>query len=129
VFGIGPWELGVLLLLAVVLVGPDRMPGYARDAARLLKRLRVMADEATKDLREEMGPEFKDLDPRQLHPKTLIQKHIIEPAWADEEPSSSVTPVAPAQPPTTGGSPSPVQPPAMTTVDANAPARWDADAT
>jgi sec-independent protein translocase protein TatB len=89
-FGVGPLELGVLLLLGVVLLGPDKMPGYARDAARLLKKVRTMADEATKDIREEMGPEFKDLDPRSLHPRALIQKHILDPAWADDdEPSAA----------------------------------------
>lgn len=77
-------KLAVLLLIAVVLVGPDRLPNLVRDAAQLLRKLRRMADDATKDLREEMGPEFADLRPQDLHPRALLQKHIIDPVFAED---------------------------------------------
>jgi sec-independent protein translocase protein TatB len=117
VFNIGLWELGVLLLIGVILLGPDKLPGYARDAARLLKRARALADDATRDLREEMGPEYATLDPRQLHPKALIQRHVIDPVFADDEEAAEAALATPARP----------LPPSST--DASAPTPWDDEAT
>ncbi|HVU73113.1 MAG TPA: sec-independent translocase [Mycobacteriales bacterium] len=82
--GLSIEKLAVLMLIAVILVGPDRLPGLVREAAQLLRKLRRMADDATRDLREEMGPEFADLRPQDLHPRALLQKHIIDPVFADD---------------------------------------------
>jgi sec-independent protein translocase protein TatB len=98
VFGIGPLELGVLALLAFLMFG-ERLPEMARDAARLVHRLRTMADGATKGLRDELGPEFADLDVRDLHPRTLIQKHVMD-AVMNEGDSPMQTPVARSSTPT-----------------------------
>jgi sec-independent protein translocase protein TatB len=84
VLGLSIEKLAVLMLLGVILVGPDRLPGLVREAAQLLRKLRHLADDATRDLREEMGPEFADLRPQDLHPRALLQKHIIDPVFADE---------------------------------------------
>src|ERR1700753_2708025 len=69
-FNIGPFELLVVAFVGLVVLGPDRLPGLARDAARMLKTLREMATGARTQLRDELGPEFADIDLRNLNPRT-----------------------------------------------------------
>ena len=80
-FNIGPLELVVLALVAVVVLGPDRLPGLAKDAAQLLRTLRDLATGARTQLRDELGPEFADMDLRSLNPRTALQRAIL----GDEE--------------------------------------------
>jgi sec-independent protein translocase protein TatB len=75
-FDFGAGEILGLGVLAVILVGPDRLPQLAVDAARLIKKIRGMANNATTELRENLGPGFEDLSPSDLRPKTFIKKHI-----------------------------------------------------
>jgi sec-independent protein translocase protein TatB len=70
-------ELGVLLLLTLFIVGPDRLPSVARDAGKALRSLRTTVKGMTDDLKSELGPEFQDVDLRSLHPKTFVQKHLL----------------------------------------------------
>jgi sec-independent protein translocase protein TatB len=70
-------ELGVLMLLTLFIVGPDRLPTVARDAGRALRSLRTTVKGLTDDLKTELGPEFQDVDLRSLHPKTFVQKHLL----------------------------------------------------
>jgi len=76
-FNIGPFELIVLAFVGVIVLGPDRVPGLARDAARLIRSLREMATGARTQLREELGPEFADLDLRSLNPRTAITQVLL----------------------------------------------------
>jgi sec-independent protein translocase protein TatB len=73
----GP-EFLLLLVLAVILFGPERLPDLARKAARLLRYLRTVAGSAQQQLSKELGPEFENLDFRDLHPKTFVQKHLLD---------------------------------------------------
>jgi sec-independent protein translocase protein TatB len=77
-FGVGLPELAVILVVAVVVFGPDRLPDYARQAGRLVRQLRAFAQSAQQDLREELGPEFADLKLTDLDPRVAIRKHILE---------------------------------------------------
>ena len=76
-FNIGPMELLVLALVGLIVIGPDKLPGLARDAARMLRTLREMATGARSQLREELGPEFADIDLRSLNPRTAIQRALL----------------------------------------------------
>ncbi len=76
--GVGWGEVVVLLLIGLFVFGPDRLPKAARDAGRMLRQLRQMANGMRNDLRSELGPEFADLDIRDLHPKTFVRKHLFE---------------------------------------------------
>lgn len=76
-FNIGPMELIVLGLVGLIVLGPDRLPGLARDAARMIRTLRDMATGAQTQLRDELGPEFADVDLRNLNPRTALQKAIL----------------------------------------------------
>ena len=79
-FNIGPMEFLVLGIVAVIVIGPDRLPGLARDAARMLRTLRELATGARTQLRDELGPEFADLgldELRNLNPRTALQRAIL----------------------------------------------------
>ena len=74
---IGPMEFVVLALVGIVVLGPDRLPQFARDAARMLRTLRDLATGARQQLTEELGPEFADLDLRSLNPRTAVQRAVF----------------------------------------------------
>ncbi|XVV12167.1 preprotein translocase subunit TatB [Actinoplanes sp. CA-131856] len=72
------WEIGALLLLALLIFG-ERLPKVIGDGMRMLRGLRAMAQNATSDLNRELGT---DLQLQDLHPKAFIRKHLIS---EDEE--------------------------------------------
>lgn len=63
-FGMGWPEIAVILVVAMVVFGPDRLPDLARQAARMVRTVKQMTDNAKADLQREVGDEWKDLDPR-----------------------------------------------------------------
>ena len=77
-FDIGLAELAVIALVAMIALGPDRLPDLARQAARFLHRARTMATNARDELRSELGPEYADLELRDLDPRSIVRKHITE---------------------------------------------------
>src|SRR4051812_7447628 len=77
-FGVGLPEMAVILLVAIIVFGPDRLPDYARQAGRMLRQVRTFAQSAQQDLREELGPEFADLKLTDLDPRVAIRKHLLE---------------------------------------------------
>lgn len=87
----------IILVIAVFLVGPDRLPGYAAQLARLTKSLRQMASGAKDRMREEMGPEFDEVDWAKLDPRKYDPRRIIRDALLDESPDAPV-PAGPAAP-------------------------------
>lgn len=83
-FGVGLPELAVIMVVAIIVFGPDRLPDYARQAGRMLRQLRKFADAAQDDLRKELGPEFAELKLTDLDPRTAIRKHILDAMDAEE---------------------------------------------
>jgi sec-independent protein translocase protein TatB len=80
VFNIGPGEFLVLAIVGLIVVGPDKLPGMARDAARMIKTLRELAHGAREQLREELGPDLAylaDTDPRKLNPRHVLGKAMF----------------------------------------------------
>jgi sec-independent protein translocase protein TatB len=77
-FGVGLPELAVIAFVAVLVFGPDKLPEFARQAGRLARQVRQFANEARDELREELGPEYADLELRDLDPRTIVRKHIAE---------------------------------------------------
>ena len=77
-FDVGLLELAVIALVAVVVLGPDKLPDLARQAAQLLHRARGLANNARDELRNELGPEYSDLQLRDLDPRAIVRKHISE---------------------------------------------------
>jgi sec-independent protein translocase protein TatB len=78
VFGVGLPEMAVIAFVAVLVFGPDKLPELARQAGRFLRQVRTMANSARDDLRNELGPEFADLELRDLDPREIVRKHILE---------------------------------------------------
>ncbi len=77
-FDIGLPELMVLALVALFVFGPDRLPDVARQAGRMVKKLRETVTQARSQLADELGPEFNDINLRDLSPRALVQKHILD---------------------------------------------------
>ena len=82
-FDIGLGEVLGLAVLAMFLVGPERLPKVAGEAAKWVKKIRELANSATAELKENLGPGFEDLQPKDLNPKTFVKKQISE--MLDEE--------------------------------------------
>jgi len=76
VFGIDAIELIVLIVLGVLLFGPEKLPEFSRKAARVVVAVRDIANNAQTQLRQELGPEYADLDLKDLNPKAFISKHM-----------------------------------------------------
>ena len=104
---VGWAELTVLLLLALFVFGPERLPGLAAEAGKGLRTLRRYLRGMTDDLKTELGPELGDLDLASLHPKTFVQKHLFE---DDDEPAVRDEPRQPAGPALREGEPAPWDP-------------------
>lgn len=79
---LGWGEITALLVIALIVFGPDRLPQVAADAGRMIRQLRKMATGLTDDLKAELGPEIGDLDLASLHPKRFVEKALAE---ADED--------------------------------------------
>jgi len=86
-FDFGGGELIGLAILALILVGPDRLPKLASEAASLVRKIQKISHAATKELRENLGPGFENLQPADLNPKTFIRKQINDALEEQEEQS------------------------------------------
>lgn len=92
-FGLTFDKLLIIGIIAVFLLGPERLPYYASQLARLVRSLRDMANGAKDRMRDEMGPDFDDidwkkLDPRQYDPRRIIREALLD----DDEPVVKVRP-------------------------------------
>lgn len=94
-FDVGFAEMLVILVVAVVVFGPDRLPEFARQAGRLIRRLRLMAQSAQDDLRRELGPEYADLTLRDLDPRVALRKHILDAADEADQIDNQPEPTTP----------------------------------
>ncbi len=74
----------VILVIAALLIGPERLPRAAEALAGLVRKIRVYANDTKTRLKEEMGEDFEDidwhdLDPRQYDPRRIIREALTEP--------------------------------------------------
>ena len=82
--GVNGWEIVLLALIAVFILGPDRMPEYATKLAHGIRRLRSMAEGAKGQLKEQLGPDYQDInwrqyDPRQYDPRRIVKEALLDP--------------------------------------------------
>ncbi|MFJ8788830.1 sec-independent translocase [Streptomyces sp. NPDC102462] len=73
---IGPLELVTIVVLAVLVFGPDKLPKVIQDVMRTIRKVREFSESAKQDIRKELGPEFKDFEFEDLNPKTFIRKQM-----------------------------------------------------
>ena len=77
-FGVGLPEFAVIAFVAVLVFGPDKLPELARQLGQLVRKAKILANNARDELRAELGPEYADLELSDLDPRTIVRKHIIE---------------------------------------------------
>ncbi|KGM13342.1 Sec-independent protein translocase family protein [Cellulomonas bogoriensis] len=85
--GINGAEFLVLIVIALVVIGPERLPHYAEQLARGVRSARRYAVAAKRQMAEELGPEAADvdwesLDPRRYDPRRIVREALLE----DDEP-------------------------------------------
>ncbi|MDA5286128.1 sec-independent translocase [Streptomyces sp. Isolate_45] len=75
---IGALELVTIVVLAILVFGPDKLPKVIQDVSNVIRKIRSFSDSAKQDIRSELGPEFKDFEFEDLNPKTFIRKQLTE---------------------------------------------------
>ncbi|MFF5702140.1 sec-independent translocase [Streptomyces sp. NPDC012794] len=75
---IGALELVTIVVLAILVFGPDKLPKVIQDVSGFIRKIRAFSDSAKQDIRSELGPEFKDFEFEDLNPKTFIRKQLNE---------------------------------------------------
>jgi sec-independent protein translocase protein TatB len=121
-FDVNGWELILLIVVGILVLGPERLPEYASKLAGMVRQVRNLATNARSQLKEQMGPEFEDVnwrqfDPRQYDPRRIVREALLDdpeptPADAPEKPQSGV-----------------MEPVPQAFHDPSKPTPWDADAT
>jgi sec-independent protein translocase protein TatB len=96
ILGLSFEKVLIIAIIAAFLIGPQKLPQYAASLARLVRRVRQMADSAQQRVREEMGPEFEDLDWRKMDPRQYDPRRIIREALLEDEPVA-IKPVTTSQ--------------------------------
>jgi len=110
-FDFGFSEILVILVLALIVLGPEKLPGVVRRVGRWVGRARAMARQFQDQLEEEL-----DFDERRraapAEPQDVDPAAHAEAAYPDfTSPAAAVEPVAAAEPPTAAPSPQPAPPP------------------
>ncbi|WP_309131668.1 twin-arginine translocase TatA/TatE family subunit [Brevibacterium sp.] len=82
-FGINGTEMLILVVVALVVIGPKRLPEYAEKLRDLVRQARRMAEGAKESVQRDFGDEFKDvdwqkLDPRQYDPRRIVREALVE---------------------------------------------------
>ena len=82
-FGINGPEFFLLLIIGVLVIGPQRLPEYTQKLANLVKEVRRMASGAREQIKEEVGIDIDDVDwkkydPRQYDPRRIIKEALLD---------------------------------------------------
>ena len=85
-FGLSSEKIMILLVLALFILGPERLPGYAKAFAQFIKKMRAMANSAQTQMKDELGEGFEDLDWKKLDPRQYDPRRIIREALLDDTP-------------------------------------------
>jgi sec-independent protein translocase protein TatB len=83
-FGVGLPELAVLVVVGLLIFGPDRLPEFARQACRILRQVKQFSQNARDDLRAELGPDFADFELTDLDPRRAVRKYMQD-AWDETD--------------------------------------------
>ncbi len=92
--GMGIPEVVLILIVAVFVFGPDKLPGLAKQAGGFLRTAKQMLDNARNDLADELGEDFRDINLRDLDPREIVRRNVLE-AMNDDEDSATTTPELP----------------------------------
>lgn len=81
--GLGGWEFVILIVVFLVIVGPQRLPDVTRQLVQWVRQARRWVDDSRATVEDEMGIAMEDLkkyDPRQYDPRRIIRE-----AWGDTD--------------------------------------------
>ncbi|MCU6479407.1 twin-arginine translocase TatA/TatE family subunit [Arthrobacter sp. A2-55] len=84
-FGINTPELIVIVIVAVLVIGPKRLPGYVEMLKNLIREVRKMASGARETIKEESGLDIDDIDWKKLDPRQYDPRRIIREALMDDD--------------------------------------------
>ncbi|MFD6093181.1 twin-arginine translocase TatA/TatE family subunit [Oerskovia sp. NPDC060338] len=123
-FGINGAEFVVLLVVAVIVIGPERLPRYAEQLGAFVRTARGFLKDAKSRVDEELGPEVGDVDWSKLDPRQYDPRRIVREALLDDDDLLGTS----SRP--RGASPVPPPPPPPTDADGvRVPAPFDDEAT
>jgi sec-independent protein translocase protein TatB len=71
-------KLLILAVIALIVFGPNELPKVASQVGRFLRDLRRIADGATAELKEGLGPEFQNFELDDLNPRRFVTKHLFD---------------------------------------------------
>ncbi|WP_369386419.1 sec-independent translocase [Streptomyces sp. CG1] len=77
-FDMSPLKLATLVVLAVLVFGPGKVPEIIQNVSAFIRKVRAISESAKQDIRSELGPEFRDFEFEDLHPKTFVRKHMLD---------------------------------------------------
>ncbi|UKJ64258.1 twin-arginine translocase TatA/TatE family subunit [Cellulosimicrobium cellulans] len=108
-FGINGAEFVVLLVVAVVVIGPERLPRYAEQLGSFVRSARGYLRDAKARVDAEIGDEIGDVDWSKLDPRQYDPRRIVREALLDDEPvrERAAPPPPPAASPVPQGGPAP----------------------
>ncbi|MFT4052560.1 MAG: Sec-independent protein translocase TatB [Microbacterium sp.] len=89
-FGFDMEKLLLLIVVAALVVGPERLPRYAESLARFTRTLGTWVQGARTRIKEEMGDDFDDVEWRKLDPRQYDPRRIIRDALLDDAPVPTV---------------------------------------
>jgi sec-independent protein translocase protein TatB len=75
-FNIGPLEIVSLIVLGLILFGPDKLPKMISEVGGLIRKIREFSDSTKHEIRKELGPEFQDFEFQDLNPKAFVRKQL-----------------------------------------------------
>jgi Tat protein translocase TatB subunit len=89
VFGLGLGEIAIIMVVALVVFGPDRLPEMAKQAASFVRDMRKMVANARRDIGvsiQDLGIDEEDLRTlRQLrNPKAFVRDKVLDGIDLDE---------------------------------------------
>ncbi|AIY01477.1 hypothetical protein ART_1878 [Arthrobacter sp. PAMC 25486] len=84
-FGINTPELVLIVVVAVLVIGPARLPEYVEKLKNLIREVRRMASGARETIKEEAGVDIDDIDWKKLDPRQYDPRRIIREALIDDE--------------------------------------------
>jgi len=89
------WDkLLVIGVIAALILGPEKLPGYAEKLARLVRTVRDYLSSAQERVKTEMGDDFNDVDWRKLDPRQYDPRRIVREALLDDPAPARVGAVA-----------------------------------
>lgn len=74
-FDIGFWELVIIALVALIIIGPEHLPKLAHDAGRLIRKARHFIQNAKREIEKELNlDQLNDLDESIHHVENLLNQ-------------------------------------------------------